>query len=218
MVAALSSTASLIIIGLPCVTIPASNVVVEPRPLNVTEALSLPVICPVTFIDPPKGVRMVTGSTKVDDPITIVCVPVARPMVIPVKPSANAAISVSLISKVPIPRAGEPTSMDTLSAEGCNNIVLEPDMLPATPIKSISSAVMTMAPVEAKSWFTVTAVAFKSAEPTDTVLPAKVVAPVAALVWVKAPVMAIDPLKFVIPALVTVTVVRPVVSAKSTAP
>ena len=57
----------------------------------------------------------------------------------------------------------------------------------------------------------------KEAEPTATV-PVKVVMPVAALVWVNAPEMAIALLKLAAAELVMVTVVRPVVSAMTPEP
>ena len=54
---------------------------------------------------------------------------------------------------------------------------------------------------------------FNVAEPTATVLE-KVVVPVAALVWVRAPDIAITLLKFVVPEFVIVNAVSPVASAE----
>ena len=63
-----------------------------------------------------------------------------------------------------------------------------------------------------KLLFTLKLVPLRVAEATETA-PEKVVVPVAALAWVKAPEIVIALLKVMAPELVTVTVVRPVASA-----
>src|SRR5262249_48901912 len=73
------------------------------------------------------------------------------------------------------------------------------------------------APVAVRPFCTSNVVPRSVAEPTETV-PAKVVAPVAALVCVRAPVMATAPLKLVAPAWVTVTGGRPVAAGPPAAP
>ena len=72
--------------------------------------------------------------------------------------------------------------------------------------------VTAIAPVVVKLLLTLKIVPLSVAEPTLTVFE-KVVVPVAAFVWLKAPVIAIALLKFITPELMIVTVVNPVVSA-----
>src|SRR5262245_10044613 len=88
---------------------------------------------------------------------------------------------------------------------------------PVADLVNVPELVTVTAPAVAKLSLRLKSVPFRLAEPTDTV-PAKVVVPVAGLVWVRAPVMATAPLKLVVPALVTVTAVRPVASATPPAP
>ena len=83
-------------IAAPEVTISAFNVVVAPVPSSVTEALSAPVICPLTAIDPPEGFRIVTGSLKVTAVIVAPPLLSERPIVIPLKPFCKYPISVSV--------------------------------------------------------------------------------------------------------------------------
>ncbi len=65
-----------------------------------------------------------------------------------------------------------------------------------------------MAPSAVKLFCRLNVVPRSVAEPTATAA-ANVVAPVAAFVWTRSPLMAMAPLKFVVPALVTVTSARP---------
>ena len=72
----------------------AFSVVVAQEPSSFTEALSAPVICPSTVMEPgATGAWIVTGSRKVIARTSIACVPVARPIVMLLCPSASAPIS-----------------------------------------------------------------------------------------------------------------------------
>mgnify|MGYP007099595718 CR=1 FL=1 len=88
-------------------------------------------------------------------------------------------------------------------------------MAPAALKVNSPELVTATAPPEAavKLLLTLYATPRKVAEPTFTVLE-KAVVPVAALVWLNTPDMAMAPLKLVVPAFVMVTVASPVVSAE----
>jgi hypothetical protein len=71
---------------------------------------------------------MITGSVKVTaPPIVIVPVPVLRPMVIELKPSAKALILAEVTWQAPVPPA-IPISIPSVA--GCSKRVLEPETLP----------------------------------------------------------------------------------------
>ena len=90
-------------------------------------------------------------------------------------------------------------------------VVTEIGLLAAT-VKRPELVMAKLPAVVVKLLLKLNAVPLSVAEPTLTVLP-NVVAPVAALVCVNAPLMAIAPLKLAAAELVTVTAVKPVVSA-----
>ena len=90
-------------------------------------------------------------------------------------------------------------------------------MAPVAPRVNIPELVTATAPVAVKLLFTANAVPFKVAEPTFTVLE-KVVAPVAVLVWVSAPVMLMVLEKRRAAECVMVRVVNAVASPNPTAP
>jgi hypothetical protein len=96
------TTLSLKVIFWPAVVIPASSVVVAPEPSSVTEAFPVPVIRPLTRIEPPLGVRKVTGSVKVTASISMAWVPSDLPIAIELNPLVRLAISVVEREKFPV--------------------------------------------------------------------------------------------------------------------
>ena len=88
-------------------------------------------------------------------------------------------------------------------------------IMPVAALVKVPELVTAIAPAAAavKLLLTLYATPRKVAEPTFTVLE-KAVVPVAALVWLNTPDMAMSPLKLVVPAFVMVTVASPVSSAE----
>jgi hypothetical protein len=107
---AVTVTASSRVMEFPAVTILAPRLIPPVPASRVIEALSEPVICPFTVMDPaPAGERIVTGSKKVTAPLIVIApVPVALPIVIEVNPLARAAISEAIRSRVPTPVSAAP--------------------------------------------------------------------------------------------------------------
>ncbi|MCG3124754.1 MAG: hypothetical protein GIKADHBN_03239 [Phycisphaerales bacterium] len=94
---------------------------------------------PSTAMLPPDGVLTVVATGKVMSSMTMVCVPVARPM--PRDPTPlTLAISASERSSVPVPPEFTPTSMETPFAEGSRSRTLAPEPVIA-PLIVISSPV-----------------------------------------------------------------------------
>ncbi len=98
------------------------TVVVELGPSMVSEALPLPlrpkpaaVVSTIEMDPPATGERRVNGSFTVTESIETACLPVARPIVIELKPSLKRAISVSIRFKEPAP---PPRPMLTVSDVG----------------------------------------------------------------------------------------------------
>ena len=105
-----------------------------------------PVVPPdFALVPPAPGAWISSASLNDAVPTCMACVPVSWPMVIRLKPSLSAAISVALRSSTPsvgpgFPNAAVPILIAAVGSFGCSLSVLVPLTVPA-PVKSISSEV-----------------------------------------------------------------------------
>jgi len=115
-------------------------------PVNATEALPDPVIVPFTVTVPPEGDCKVMGSVNVTALTVMPPVLFERPIVMPLKPSVSAAISVVDRAKSEAAPAA-PMTIGREAVDGCSVIDPVPVMVLAVVFKTIESAVMLIAPV-----------------------------------------------------------------------
>ena len=124
------------------------------RPSEVTEPASVKpsvvmvtcgaVSAPITSIEPSAAVRRATGSRNREVPSSFMySVLLAEPMVRELKPSASAAMSVTVRSSAAVPVL--PPTCTSVTVSGCSTSAAVPLTEPVPPLKSISSALMVSA-------------------------------------------------------------------------
>jgi hypothetical protein len=171
--------------------------------VTAVKLVELPLPKAPTLIIPPAAFKV---SVSAEPPAVPSVVPVMVRAPLPEVKTTDAASAI--VNAPPILKVVLVVVM--LFAKFAAPVVLKPlgaVMAPVAPFVNVPLLVTATLPVAAKLLFTEKAVPLKTAEPTDTVL-LKVVVPVAALVWVKAPVILTTPLKLMAALLVIVTAVK----------
>ena len=127
------------------VMVPSAPVLPLPPPaVRVIVASPAPVrLPPSTRIEPPFGVRMVTGSLKVMASMMIAWTPSDRPMVILAALLVSAATSATDSAKVP---DAPPIPIDVVVVAGCNVIAPVVVIVLIEVLSTTTSAVMVIAP------------------------------------------------------------------------